>query len=134
MKILIDTNVLLVSISSRSPYHWIFKRLIQKKFQLIISNEILYEYGEIIQKHMGNRVAENILATIESLDKLILASPSFRFNLITKDYDDNKFVDCAIAANADFILTEDNHFQELKQIDFPKVNIIGIKDFQSLFS
>lgn len=83
---------------------------------------------------MGNRVAENILATIESLDNLILASPSFRFNLITKDYDENKFVDCAIAANADFILTEDNHFQELKQIDFPKVNIIGIKDFQSLFS
>jgi len=32
---------------------------------------------------------------------------------ITHDPDDNKFADCAIAAEADFILTEDRHFQEL---------------------
>lgn len=132
MKVIIDTNVLLVSISSRSPHHWIFQALIQKKFDLIVSNEILTEYSEIIQKHMGNRVAENILAVIENLDNVIFSNPSFKFNLITMDSDDNKFVDCAIASNADLILTEDRHFEELKKIDFPKVLTAGIAAFKVL--
>lgn len=132
MKVIIDTNVLLVSISSRSPHHWIFQGLIQKKFDLIVSNEILSEYGEIIQKHMGVHLAENILAVIENLDNVVFSHPSFKFNLITADYDDNKFVDCAIASNADFIITEDRHFDELKKIDFPKVSTVGITGFRTL--
>jgi predicted nucleic acid-binding protein len=51
------------------------------------------------------------------------------FNLISVDPDDNKFVDCAVAANAKFVVTDDGHFDLLKQIDFPKVNIIGLDDF-----
>ena len=50
------------------------------------------------------------------------------FNLISVDPDDNKFVDCAVAANAKFVVTDDGHFDVLKQIDFPKVNIIGLDD------
>jgi uncharacterized protein len=134
MKVIIDTNVLLVSISSRSPYHWIFQDLIQKKFDLIVSNEILSEYGEIIQKHMGANVAESVLAVIENLDNVVFTNPSFKFNLITVDFDDNKFVDCAIAANADLILTEDKHFEALKKIDFPKVTTVGIADFKTLLA
>lgn len=42
--------------------------------------------------------------------------------------DDNKFVDCAIAANAQFIVTEDHHYDVLKTIDFPKVNIIKLDE------
>jgi putative PIN family toxin of toxin-antitoxin system len=132
MKILIDTNVLLVSISSKSPHHWIFQGVLNEEFDLIVSTEILSEYSEIIQKHMGQKVAENVLATIENLNNLILNSPSFKFNLISIDPDDNKFVDCAIASNADFIVTEDRHFQELIKIEFPKVVIKSISDFKSI--
>lgn len=133
MRIIIDTNVLLVTISSKSPYHWIFQALIQKKFDLIVSNKILSEYSEIIQKHMGSRVAENVLAVIENLDNVIFSNPTFRFNLIKVDPDDNNFVDCAIAANADLILTEDKHFEELKTTDFPKVLAVGLIDFKKFF-
>lgn len=51
--------------------------------------------------------------------------------MIEADYDDNKFVDCAIAANVQFVVTEDKHFNELKRIEFPKVNVIGEDDFLS---
>ena len=44
---------------------------------------------------------------------VIRVEPQFRFNIITADKDDNKFVDCAIAANADFVITEDQHFTAL---------------------
>lgn len=55
-------------------------------------------------------------------------------NLIHADSDDNKFVDCAIAGNADYIVTDDKHFDELKNIDFPKVNIITTEGFLKLIS
>jgi len=41
-------------------------------------------------------------------------SPGFRFHLITADPDDDKFADCAIAAEADYLITEDRHFDVLK--------------------
>lgn len=82
---------------------------------------------------MGSRVDENVLAVIENLDNVIFSNPTFRFNLIKVDPDDNKFVDCAIAANADLILTEDKHFEELKTTDFPKVLAVGLIDFKKFF-
>lgn len=53
---------------------------------------------------------------------------------MTNDPDDNKFVDCAIASNADFIVTEDRHFQLLKDVPFPRVNVIGIEEFKEVLS
>lgn len=59
----------------------------------------------------------------------LLFTPYFHFNLIKSDPDDNMFVDCAIVANAKFIVTEDKHFNILKQYPFPKVDIIGLDRF-----
>ncbi len=53
----------------------------------------------------------------------------YRWNLIKQDTDDNKFVDCAIAANANFIVTNDKHFKGLKNISFRKVEVISADEF-----
>lgn len=58
----------------------------------------------------------------------------FRFNLIHKDSTDNKFVDCAISGDVDHIVSDDKHFQILKTIDFPKVNIITLEEFGSFIN
>ena len=54
------------------------------------------------------------------------------WNLIEADPDDNKFVDCAIAGNATFIVSEDRHFRVLSMIDYPKVNVIGVEKFREV--
>ena len=56
----------------------------------------------------------------------------FHFHLIEQDRDDNKFVDCAIAANAQFIVSEDAHFKHLKDIPFPYVEVLRLKEFMDL--
>lgn len=56
-------------------------------------------------------------------------TPHFRFGLIEQDPDDNKFVDCAIIAGADYIVSEDAHFRALRRIPFPTVNVIGLDEF-----
>ena len=61
-------------------------------------------------------------------------TPYYKFNLISSDTDDNKFVDCAIAANADYIVSEDAHFKILDNIPFPHVNLLCIKDFANILA
>lgn len=56
-------------------------------------------------------------------------TPYYHFDLIVSDPDDNKFVDCAVAANAKFLVTEDKHFNIVKQCKFPHVDIIALDDF-----
>jgi putative PIN family toxin of toxin-antitoxin system len=111
MRIVLDTNVLLVSISDRSPYHWIFSGLVQGRYELCVTTEILLEYAEILEQHMGPEVSESVLGTLDNLLNVHLITSYYRFDLIKKDRDDNKFVDCAIAANANYIISEDKDFR-----------------------
>ncbi|MBK9934936.1 MAG: putative toxin-antitoxin system toxin component, PIN family [Cytophagaceae bacterium] len=128
-KVVIDTNVFLVSISSKSKYHWLFEAILNENFFLCVTTEILDEYAEIIEQKMGYEAGETAMALILSLPNVIFINSFFRFNLL-KDPDDNKFVDCAIAANADFLLTHDSDFNILKSIEFPKVKVIDTNQFR----
>ena len=53
------------------------------------------------------------------------------FGLIEQDPDDNKFVDCAVAADAEYNVTNDSHFKILKDIDWPKIAILTIQEFSA---
>lgn len=120
---------MLVSISSKSKYHWIFQGLINQIYTLCVTTEILSEYAEIIESKMGFQAGENALAILENSPNVDLINTYFRFNLL-KDEDDNKFVDCAIASNADFIVSHDTDFKILNTIDFPSVRVINIDEFR----
>ena len=52
MKVILDTNVLLVSISSKSESHPIFTSLMHGIYSIAVTNDILLEYEEIIDQHM----------------------------------------------------------------------------------
>ncbi|MDX1907743.1 MAG: putative toxin-antitoxin system toxin component, PIN family [Bacteroidia bacterium] len=130
MRVVLDTNVLLVSISDRSPYHWVFLGLLQGEYELCVTTDILFEYAEIIERHMGVEASESLQGTLDNLSNVLLTTSYFRFDLITKDRDDNKFVDCAVAANAHFIVSEDRDFRVLETIPFPKIEVLSLKEFK----
>lgn len=131
-KVVLDTNVLLVSISSRSQYHWLFQGLLQNEFQIVITNETLMEYEEIISNKYSVSVAKNVIRTLLLLPNVDKIDVFYNWSLIVNDVDDNKFVDCAVAASVDYIVTNDRHFNVLKEIDFPAVNVVNISQFQTL--
>lgn len=126
-----DTNVLLVSISSKSKLHWIFGDLLEGKYILCITTDILAEYAEIIEQRMGTMASEAALGVIENLPNVQLVTNHYKFGLLP-DEDDNKFVDCAIACNASFIVTHDKDFNLLKKIKFPRVKVIDTKQFEKV--
>jgi putative PIN family toxin of toxin-antitoxin system len=132
MRVVLDTNVLLISIPTRSEYRPIFDALLNAKFELAISNEILSEYVELLERKANAIVATNIAELLLNLENVIRTEIFFNWRLIAEDADDNKFVDCAIATNADYIVSNDRHFRALKEIEFPKVEVIGIEEFLQL--
>lgn len=127
--VVIDTNCLLQMISRHSPYYAAWSAFDHGRYCMCVSNDIISEYREIFAKLTNTFVAENVIATILRSPYCLRFDPHFHFGLITQDPDDNKFVDCAIIANADYIVSEDTHFKELKTIPFPQVNVISISQF-----
>lgn len=134
MKVVIDTNVFLVIIPSLSRYHIAYEALKENRYNLAVSNEIMMEYEEQLSSRYAIADASEILENLLENQNIKLCNPEYKWNLITTDPDDNKFVDCAIASNADWIVTNDKHFHLLRDIDFPKVNVISIEEFIDLLS
>ena len=134
LNIVIDTNVLLVSISPHSKYHWILEELIEGNFNLFITNEILMEYDEIISQRYDKQLVDDLFELLLSLPNVYKISPYFRWNLIINDPDDNKFVDCAVSGNAYCIVTHDKHFNILKQTNFPKIKVCNVSNFQKIIN
>jgi putative PIN family toxin of toxin-antitoxin system len=134
MIVVLDTNALLVSIPKKSIYRPILDALIEGEFDLVISNTILSEYTEIIERKANSLIANNIAEMLLSLDNLNKVEVYFEWKLINNDPDDNKYVDAAIVGSADYIVTNDQHFRILDSIDFPKVKTISIEKFLYLIS
>jgi len=128
----IDTNILLVSVSSRSKFHWIFEAIIGQKFFVALNQEILFEYEEKISEHWNPVVARNVVRALGELPNVVFTTVYFHLNLIIDDEDDNKFVDCAFASNAEFIVTHDHHFDILKSIPFPQIPLVNIHEFKKI--
>ena len=131
-RIVLDTNCLLACISSKSEYFRIWKDFQKGKFVLCVSNEIIEEYQEIISEKANPQVAESIINALVESEYVEFIDPQFRLRLIEADLDDNKFVDCAFAANAIFIVSEDGHFDVLKDIQFPRLLVLKLKQFLSV--
>jgi len=132
MKIILDTNIILISLPVRSPYRIIFDSLLAGKFDLFVSTSILNEYTEIIENKTNPNIASNFAELLLGLKNVKFAEPFYQWNLIQKDKDDNKFVDLALAAQVDYLVTNDKHFNILESIDFPKLNTIDSEDFIEL--
>ena len=127
--IVLDTNCLLQSLPSRSPYHKIWTEVLSGRIRLCVNTEILNEYEEVLSQKTTPEIAHNVVEAIARLHTTIYQEVYVHFGLIKEDVDDNKFVDCAVASDAEFIVTNDSHFNVLKNIDWPKLTITPLKEF-----
>ena len=123
-RIVLDTNCLLQALPTRSPYHQIWTDVMSGKISLCVNTEILDEYEEILAEKTTKDIARNVVEAIARLSTTTYQEVYIHFTLIKDDVDDNKFVDCAVAADAEYIVTNDAHFNVLKEITWPKVSII----------
>ena len=128
MKIVLDSNVLLIALGRKSRFKPIWDAFTDGKYQLVISDEILYEYQEILVQHSAIGIAEKVSETFVESPDIIFQQIYYKWNVIKADPDDNKFFDIAVAANANYLVTNDAHFNKAKKSSFPSVKIISAED------
>ena len=131
MTVCLDTSVFLQIFGRKQPYYPILRALLDGRLTLALSTEILLEYEEVIVKLSGPERWRDVAALLEVLAQLHgnirHVEPQYRFAVITADPDDNKFCDCAIAAEAEFVVTEDHHFSVLNSAGYRPQAITSVE-------
>ncbi len=129
MKVIIDSNIFVSCMNPSSESYLLFQKLMEGVFTLCITTDIALEYLEVFQRKFSQSKSEFLFRYLSESAFVNIVTVYFKWNLIKADPDDNKFVDCAIAAGADIIVTNDNHFKELSTIEFPVVRYISMNEF-----
>jgi putative PIN family toxin of toxin-antitoxin system len=132
LKVVLDTNAILRSISRRSEFSVVLEKLYEGAYELCVTNDILLEYEEKISDIFSKETAELIIGALSLLPNVKKSDIYYHLQLIDADKDDNKFSDCAFAANAHCLVTNDKHFNVLKIVPFPSINIMTLETFKSL--
>ncbi len=101
MRCVIDTNILLVAVGSDTSFSPVFDAITLGRIELLVSTAILLEYTEVMEAHLGEAFARRVLLALDSSGSLVEVDPHYQWRLITADPDDDKFVDCAVAGNAE---------------------------------
>ncbi|MDR2683675.1 MAG: PIN domain-containing protein [Dysgonamonadaceae bacterium] len=96
------------------------------------TTEILREYEELLLRFYSPVITHVTMKILLNSSNVIPIIPYYKWNLISADPDDNKFVDCALNAGADYIVSNDRHFNMLKNIPFPKIKVIDIETFKQV--
>ena len=129
----VDTNCLLASLNRNSPFHRLYQLFASEAFEWVLSNEIVTEYEEILTRHYSAATAKRVLEILLIAPNTYFQAAYYKWQLIADDPDDDKFVDVAIAAGVDYLVTNDCHFQLLLQLPFPRVPLFSLQEFLAAF-
>jgi putative PIN family toxin of toxin-antitoxin system len=123
MTVVLDTNALVQMFGQASPHAPLKRALLEGRLTLAVSTPMLLEYEEVICRLAGRARWEDVarMFTLISLlhGTIREVAPTYRFRTITADADDDAFADCAITAHADYLITEDQHFNVLRGSGYP---------------
>lgn len=134
MKIVLDTNCLVVCLSTTSPFYCLWQSFRNKQITLCCTTDIINEYNEVLLRFYPQQFANDVINELLLSINVMKINNYYKWNLISTDLDDNKFVDCALNAGADFIVTNDKHFNVLKSLAFPPIKVIDIDSFKQIIN
>jgi putative PIN family toxin of toxin-antitoxin system len=132
LRIVLDTNIVVRAVSGNSLASFVFDFLFKQDFILCVSNDILLEYEEKLTELYDKEVADLVISSLVLLPNVEHISIYFDMRLIAPDADDDKFVNCVFAANADYLVSDDRHFRVLPTIPFPKITCLTYIEFKQL--
>ena len=108
IKVVIDTNVIVSALlKPESNPALIISSILQKHIMLCLSSEIFAEYKEVLKRSKFKKLdhAEIKRFLLKIKQNGLWVSPQMAVDVIKDDPEDNKFLDCALEAKADFLIT-----------------------------
>jgi len=127
-KVVVDTNVFVSAALLNGKSTVLMEKWKEGKFILLFSPDIFDEYFEIIARPKFNQEEKDIRDFAELLtERGIAVEPQMRLNIVKEDPDDNRFLECAVAGEADFIVSGDSHLLNLRE--YKGIKILKIVQF-----
>ena len=134
MRVVLDTNVLISALAyPASKPDQILSRVRRGEIDLFISPFILSEFDRVLREkfRMSREEAQDRVNVIRSMAQLV--EPAELIHVITAKDDDNRILECAAAAEADFLITGDKeHLLPLES--FRNIKVINPSDFLNLLT
>jgi hypothetical protein len=133
MKVVIDTNVFVSSFFGGKPRK-IIDLWKKGEISICISDEILDEYVEVLHR-LGLKNQEELkelLSLFSENVNIYFTKETPKLNIVEKDPDDNKFIECAVVLDASYIITGDKALLTIKS--FQKIKILNPQQFLESFT
>ncbi len=113
-RLVVDTNVLLSSFLSHGPPRQVLNGIRDGRDLLCLSAPILQEYLAVLRRGgVPETLVEAFLDVLEDPTRTLLVVPTRRLCVIRDDPADDKFLECAIEARADYIISGDRHLKRI---------------------
>jgi|SRR3989344_140199 len=138
MRVVLDTNVLFSGSFWKRKSFEVMRLIERKKVECFISKEILKEYYSVVhRKEINEKIKEKrLFLNVTALKVFSLCNrvePQRKLNVVREDPNDNKILECALEAKADYVITLDKkHLLKLKQ--FEGIKIISPTEFLNTYS
>lgn len=130
MKVVVDTNVLINALNDNSSITWKILELAHKgAVQFFASDKIVKEYKLIIKREVGKpedkKTLERFIANVN------IVRNTSHLKLISGDREDDKFVNLALSAKANYIISSDRHILDLGE--YENIKMLDPKDFYYIY-
>src|SRR3989338_5958904 len=136
LKVVIDSNVIISApLAKESNPAKIFEFLTQDEIKNFSSEDIIKEITEVFQRDKIKKILPSHKSKfiIEQFKKCsTLIKPSVKLSVITDDIADNKILECAVTAKADYIISGDEHLIKIKQ--YKNIKIVPPKEFIDIYT
>lgn len=131
MRVIVDTNVVVSAIlRDRLPEKVLLFLIARPDFEWVASGEILAEYREVLHRPKF-ALPESVLNKWEERFRSAIAEWPVNIPAVfPRDLKDAKFLACALATEADFLITGDRDFSEARKLGSTK--IVSVSQFDKL--
>jgi uncharacterized protein len=97
MIVCLDTNIVVQAMAEGHPFHSILDAWVAGRVTWAVSTKVLLEYEEVLTRLSGPARWRKLASLMDLAEltsgNLLRVTPSFHFNIITTDPDDNIFAD-----------------------------------------
>ncbi len=133
MRVLFDTNVLIAAFISEGVCAKLLRRARRREFSLVSSPMILHEFQDVLIRKFSatRRESHEALQVIMEAVEAVTQSEQ-TVTGVCRDPEDDRILGCALAGEADYLVTGDEDLLVMKQ--FKAIRIITPRDFELLFN
>ena len=127
-----DTNVWIGGIRWRGAAYQVIRRGERAEYTSVTSSAILYELMRVLRHYFGfsDELAYEWYARIHRTCEVI--EPEISLNVVERDPDDNKFVECAVAGRCGYIVSRDQDLLSLRR--YEGIEIVRVEHFLAILN